>query len=514
MPFTMAVIADTHLPAMAGTAQEACLDWALTTLTARPPDLLAVGGDVTAAGSSRAATAFRNKLDRCGLTYLITPGNSDLRNPPQRTAVLQALSSAPVANHPECRVVLLDTCEGEVTSEARLALAQASEGMGNRPLVVMTHFPPELLSPDSRRWCEAWIRQARPSLIVAAHSHRDRQYRWGGAPVHMVRGLDPDKAIGGPPAVAIFELQDGDWRRSALSFPGGTVEGWSPDEREELGSLLGLACSGDAPGGLLRAAAEGVACVELRATAAAAAPKALGDALRQWRAAGGRYLSWHMPDVPWRTDGGELAGVTTWQDLLRLGLQSGLQALTVHPPRAPVKLMQPGSRVWRTVAEAFCRLMEPAVARGVRVTIENLHMNAREAPDESRRYGYLPSECLAWVEELRSRLGGEAVGVLLDLGHARNNDPFASEFTLGAWYALVGRQAAGYHLHQVVAMDGSMSNHQPVTGLHGPLISLSSFLWAWHTGQLNHAPVFIEVPEAEGQRASLHALRRGLGLPS
>jgi hypothetical protein len=510
MPFTMAVMADNHLPVMTGTTQEACLDWALTTLAARSPDLLVVAGDVTAAGALAAATAFRHKLDCCGLPYLITPGNSDLRNPSQRSAVLRALATAQVADYRHVRVVLLDTCEGQVAKETRLALEETGRSVGDRALVVVTHIPPEMLAPESRRWCESWIEQARPSLIVAAHSHRDRQYRWNGAPVQVVRGLDPDKAIGGPPAVAIFELSEGAWTRTDLSFPGGTVDDWSPAEREECGALLGLGCSRDAPGGLLRAAAEGVPCVELRARDAVADPAALGEALTTWRAAGGRYLSWHMPDVPWPEDESAPTSVATWPELLCLGLQSDVQALTVHVPRAPVKLMQPGSQAWRSLADAYCRLLEPAAARGVRITIENMHMAAGEAPDNSRRYGYLPAECLAWIEELRSRLGREAVGMLLDLGHARNNDPFAAEFTLGAWYALVGREAAGYHLHQVITQGGRMSNHQPVTDLHGPLISFSSFLWAWHTGQLNHAPVFVEVPGAEGQQASLHTLRRML----
>lgn len=512
MPFLMALMADNHLPSVSGTAQEACLDWALEALRTRRPDLLVVAGDVTAAGSPEAATTFRSKLDRSGLSYLITPGNSDLRNPPQRSTVLAALETASVLDHRECRVVLVDTAEGGVTPEARLALTQADHGLGDRALVVVTHCPPESLVPESRQWFEAWAQQVRPSLVLAAHTHRDRQCHWAGTTLHVVRGVDPDKAIGGPPALVMFELQEGAWRRSDLCFPDGTADGWSSAESEDFGAMLGLACSRDVCGGLLRAAAEKVPCMELRAKAAAAELEGLCDALEAWRASDGRYLSWHMPDVPWTEDGAPSDELATWRDLLRLGLERGLQALTVHVPRAPVRLMQPDSPTWRSLGDLYCRLLEPAVARGVLVHVENMHMTARDAPDDSRRYGYLPEECLAWVDELRSQLGRETVRMLLDLGHARNNDPFASEFTLGAWYALVGQHTGGYHLHQVVSSDGGMKNHQPVTDLHGPLVSFSSFLWAWHAGQLNHAPVFIEVPDAEGQRVSLQTFRRMLKL--
>jgi hypothetical protein len=512
MPFTMAVMADNHLPSIPGTAQEACLDWALAALTPHQPDLLVVAGDITAAGSPEAATTFRSKLDQSGLAYLITPGNSDLRNPPEQSAALEALATTSVADHPECRVVLLDTSQGQITPEARLALNQASHTLGDRALVVLTHCPPESLVPESRQWFEAWTQQTRPSLVVAAHSHRDRQCCWAGTTLHVVRGIDPDKAIGGPPALAMFELQDGAWRRSDLCFPDGTAEGWSRAEREEFGGLLGLACSRDVCGGLLRAAAESVPCVELRAKAAATELDGLRDALQAWRASGGRYLSWHMPDVPWPEDGAPSDELAIWRDLLHLGLESDLQALTVHVPRAPVRLLQPGSLAWRSLTDRYCRLLEPAVARGVLVHVENMHMTARDVPDDSRRYGYLPEECLAWVEGLRSRLGRASVRMLLDLGHARNNDPFASELTLGAWYTLVGQQTGGYHLHQVVSRDGGMRNHQAITDPFGPLVSFSSFLWAWHTGQLNHAPVFIEVPDADGQKVSLQTFRRMLKL--
>lgn len=512
MSFTLAVIADTHLPAVAGTAQETCLDWALATLAAAPPDLLAVAGDLTAAGSLAAATAWRETLARYGLPTLLTPGNSDRRDPVSQASVLRVLATPSIFDHPACRVSVLDTSTGAVSVAAHSALCAAGEGLGERALVVVTHLPPEYLEPESRARFEAWVRRARPALIVAAHSHRDREYCWAGAPVHTVRGLDPDKAIGGPPAVALFTLHEGEWQRRELGCPAGEVAGWSAAARGECGALLGLACSGEAVAGLRRATAERVACVELRACQAQANREALAVALKKWRQSGGRYLSWHMPEVPWREGAvpdGELA---QWRELLQWGLDCGVQALTVHAPCVPVGSLQPEAKAWRDLATLYCHLLEPAVARGVRIGIENMHMRPGEAVDETRRYGYLPDECLTWIDQLRAHLGTEAVGMLLDLGHARNNAPFAGEFTLGAWYALVGRQTVGYHLHQVVSVNNELRNHQPLTSLYGPLIALGSFFWAWHTGQLNHAPIFIEVTDPEGQRASLHTLRRGLGL--
>lgn len=507
----MAVISDPHLTTVPNTvpntAQEACLDWALAALGARRPDVVVVAGDVTAAGAPEAALVLRRRLEQSGLPWLITPGNSDLRQPRHHAVLRHNLAGPSLADYPPCRVLLLDSSTGVLTPEARGALTGAAGGLEGRALVLVTHLPPELLAPESRQWLQAWAEQARPSLIVAGHTHRDQQLDFAGVPMQVVRGLDPDKAIGGPPAVAMLELEDGKWRRGELTFPGGSAAQWLPAERQELAGLLGLGCSRDAPGALLRAAAGGVGRVELRAMKAAAAPDALQESLLRWREAGGHWLSWHMPDVPWRDGAAPPNEVSDWQDLLRLGLECDLQALTLHVPRVPVGMLEPGTADWDALADTFCRLLEPVVRRGIPVAIENMHMTAHEAPDQSRRYGYLPAECLAWVEELRSRLGHAAVGMLLDIGHARNNAPYSEQFTLGAWYAMVGRHTVAYHLHQVVSRDGKMANHQPFTGLYGPLISCESFLWAWRTRQLNHAPVFLEITDAQGQLDSLRVFR-------
>ena len=81
VPTRIAVLADTHLSDLPGTAQDAALDWALAWLRAAPPDLVLVAGDVTTAGTTSAARRARAKLDASGLTFRMAPGNSDCRSP-------------------------------------------------------------------------------------------------------------------------------------------------------------------------------------------------------------------------------------------------------------------------------------------------------------------------------------------------------------------------------------------------------------------------------------------------
>jgi len=330
----------------------------------------------------------------------------------------------------------------------------------------------------------------------------------------MVRGLDPDKAVGGPPALVFFDLHGTRWQRRELSFPLGACGEWSERDREEFVELLGISSMGDPLWGLDFAAGSGVRCVELRSRTASEASvprEILHQKISAWRACGGTYLSWHMPNLSWDDTLGRVTDLEAWQKSLDVAMELGVQALTIHVPRVPTRLMAKGSDTRRMFADILAQTLTPAVDRDITVGIENLHMRAGEPADTSRGFGYLPSECLEWTAEIRDCLGHEHVGLLLDVGHARNNAPFSTEFTLGQWYALVGTETVGYHLHQVARFQTGLKNHQPIPSPFGPLVSFSSFLWAWKTRQLNHRPMFLEIPHVQGCAESLEAMRDCIG---
>ena len=264
---------------------------------------------------------------------------------------------------------------------------------------------------------------------------------------------------------------------------------------------------GDGCDGLRQARELGVRRVELRASAAEIPRPELMDAVAAWRDLGGETLSWHMPNVGWASLHGDATELQAWRDSLEAALAVGADALTVHVPRVPVGLMRHGSEAWHGFSDFFARELAPAAEAGLTIGIENLHMNRGEPDSDERGFGYLPDECLAWIAEVRARLDGAEVGMLLDVGHARNNAPYSSEFTLSAWYERVGHEIVGYHVHQVVLTDGALANHQPIESAFGPLISFSSFLWAWRAGPLRHAPMYLEVRGSAGREASLDAFR-------
>ncbi len=511
MPTTIAVIADLHLPDGAGSPQRACLDWAVNALIDAQPDVVVVAGDVTACGSPQGARQVRQALARTGLKLLIIPGNSDRRRREHYDLVQRELQTPRVFANDECSVLAVDTAAGTLSDAQRQAMEAALNSRAQRALAVVMHHYPESLSDDSRRWLLDWLERAGPCLLVCGHKHYDTYTTYELAEIYTVRGLDPDKAREGPPSVTLFDLAHGVWTRRDISYQAGTPAKWSNAERAEFGNLLGISCMSDPLGGLEFVTTQRVRCVELRSNAADVARKELNSRVAAWRDSGGQWLSWHMPDLSWDEVTQKVTGTERWSADLEVALALGAQQLTVHVPRVRADLMVEGSTVWRSFSDLLCKLSEPAINTGLFVGIENLHMRSGDAPDGSRQFGCLPDECRLWIEELRRRLDPVQVGFCLDVGHARNNLPFSDCLSIGQWYTLMGRETVGYHIHQVTKTEGGMSDHHPLRQIYGgglpELISYSSFLFGWHTGLLNHRPIFLEIRgDTRGRAESFKAI--------
>ena len=488
----IAVIADIHLSDGLGTAQEAALNDALNQLQTEKPDVVLIIGDITANGTMESANRFCTMLNKSNLCFRMIPGNSDERTPDLLPAVTDRLTVDTPFYGNEYAVCLLDIHQGKVSQRGRNCLKKLIENRGSRQIILGSHYPPAVCMEDP--YVHSLIEAGEISLFIGGHRHYDQEYKIGKMSVYAVRGLDPDKAIGGPPAVALFELKEKKWTTSQISFKEGTVMGWSSSIRQEFIDYLGISCMSKSLEGLHSASLHNVRYVELRSHNATTVQKTkLLNAVRLWRDSGGKNLCMHMPDLSYDSEKSAIIGADAFRDAVSLAMNLDVERMTLHVPRASVEQMQEDSEVWNNMANAFLDLIKEPIARGTIIGVENLHMNQGEHADNSRGFGYLPAECQKWVNFLRKASGYNNIGIHLDIGHARNNAPFSSKFTLGKWYKLIGKETIGYHLHQVILIDGIMKNHYPITDVYGPLISLSSFFWGWKTGNLHHAPMYLEI---------------------
>ena len=502
----IAVFADLHYTRGSAKLKGALLREALRMASALRVEAIVCAGDMLGTGTIAEATDLRALYDAQPLPVWSTPGNAELRTPSE-SAAANALLANP--SPPPDGVLLIDSSAG-YPAECRMPNAQCTmhneEGqpsnrqtvkpsncvgrdVGDREkssLLAVTHVPPD---------------GGAIGLTVAGHLHVDA-VRENGA-CRVLRGLDPDKAIGGPPSFATFVRDDaGVWHHEAdHEIAGIRPSEWTAAFRDAFLRDLGISTMYDPFGGLVFATDEHVPCVELRhASWRVDDARALADAVARWRAAGGRVLSLHLPSL--RFADGVADGVDTVRDACETARALGCDRVTLHVP----KLKADALAVYRdAVTDAYARALAPLAGTDTAIGIENMHMTPGETP-ATRSFGYTPEECQTLLADLR-RIPGLAIGFHLDIGHARNNAPYSTLFPVGSWYEQLGAECNGMHLHQVVLdAQGTMHNHKPLLGFFDKLIALSSLILARRDGLLRPAPMFLEVRDGQGP-ASFLALR-------
>ena len=188
----VAVLADMHLPERTDTVKEPVFDWALAEAKRRGVDLIVGAGDMTAMGTTGAATRLIEKLRATGIPFLNAPGNAELRTSANRAEVLQMMN----ANLRIDNIVILDNSRQVLTDESK-ALLEDLEKSGARNLLAVAHCPIFTMSVDEQVWLDHFIECGVISCLVSGHKHQDTY----DDHYPVVRGLGPDKAIGGPPCL-------------------------------------------------------------------------------------------------------------------------------------------------------------------------------------------------------------------------------------------------------------------------------------------------------------------------
>ena len=481
----VAILADMHLPERTDTVKEPVFDWALAEAKRRGVDMIVGAGDMTAMGTVGAARRLLEKLRATGLPFLNAPGNAELRTSANRAEILQMMN----ANQRLGNVVILDNARQTLTDESK-AFLKSLEAAGERKLLAVTHCPIFTMTVDEQVWLDHFIECGVISCLVSGHKHQDTY----DDHYPVVRGLDPDKAIGGPPCLVILTWNGTIWEREDVPCAFAYPREWPEAEREEFLAHLGISTMADTIGGLKAAIEYRIPCVELRFEPTSKLPvedvKAL---LAEWRAMGGKSLSLHAPAIKPDESKDDVIGVDMVTAASELAVELGCQAVTMHVPHChPVGKVVGQFR--EHLLDAYAESLAALKMAGVAISIENMHMVRGEKIDANRGYGYTPEECRSWILALRNRMDYANIGFHLDIGHARNNAWYASRFNVSEWYVEMGRMLTGCHLHQVALWtSGKMENHCPIKDLFGQYISLSSFFMAWRNGQLRHVPMYLEI---------------------
>ena len=493
---TVALLCDTHLPLLENTPPYDTFDRAAE--EAKKADYLFTLGDITAHGNKNGMEYFVQKMKALDLPWAAVPGNAELRDAETVEEILEMIAS-PLTNttvtlgESGWKAVLLDSASADLSEKerAKLKTAVALLNAGER-LAVMMHHAPLTLTKE----CQAFLKdalspvEAERILIVHGHKHVFGRDEWEGYEVLKLQALDPDKAIGTPPGYSILTFSPDGWTEEDRFFEP------SKETVRDILTHLGLSCFA-LPKDLDYATEHGITAIELRAGNMLDLPEEeLLGKIADWRASGGKYLSLHATEPGWKN--GNLVRAEEWLDSARWAKKIGADAITLHVPKTAVGLMKKNSPVWEDTKELILKGLSE-LPENCDIHIENMHMNPGEADDENRRFGYLPDEVADWIDTLREgSIRPEKITFLLDVGHARNNPPYSSVYTMSMWYALMGKRIDACHMHQIVRGDGSsLLNHHAITDLYGPMLNFTGFIRAWETGMIRPRTIFLEVRSLE-----------------
>lgn len=465
----IAAIADIHLPYLCGTVQYEALEFAIESIKKNKVDAVVCLGDATANGDSDAAKFFIKRMGELDAVKLFVLGNSDLRTK-ETAEYINILQTDREIDLCDIRCIGIDTSKGEI-SLSDTELLKSSD----KDTIVFMHHPYwDGMTPESMEIIKSFQVSGNYRALVHGHIH----YFERKGNVYSIQALDPDKSIGEPPCVTYFVIEDEEIHTEFDYFPSKMPE--------NMDEFLGLSCfipEIDIP----VAIENGIKNIELRPNAVYDDRKRLLKLIKMWRSNGGKYLSLHMPDFGYD---GELIGEKEWMDALECASDLRVDGVTVHVPKVSLKAMKSGAEpiLLQFISSNIRKL--PAACK---VGIENMHMTAAESDNDDRRFGYVPQECIYLMNKTNELFGFERVGLLLDVGHARNNVPFSEKYPVGVWYGEVGKHTIAYHIHQISKVEKGMENHTPITSLYGPLISYCGFSHCWNHGEINQGPLFLEI---------------------
>ncbi len=471
----IAVFADLHLTDNFGTVKNEVLEWALTEVRRRQADMLCLIGDLTAQGTTRQADRILDRIGKLGLPWCSTPGNAELR-----TGVTETEKRFDIPAPETAGIVTVNTARNEPDPDELAKLAALPDGAG---CLLATHNPVRNWSEAARSAVRKAEQRRAVTAVIAGHSHHDEP--------EILRGLDPDKASGGPPMFSILSREQDGWKREDVVMPGVDPAEWKESDRAELRNMLGISTMWEPMDGLEFAIRNRIPHVELRFPLNE--PESLAAPLARWRENGGRTLSLHLPSLTPGDDGGKL------RQAAECAVRLHCERVTLHVPKVTAA-EYPAER--EHLLDRFAKDLEPVLKNDLTVGIENLHTRPDARTDDRRNYGCTIEECRTWIEQLRERFAPAKIGFHMDLGHARNNAPFSGRENLSDYYRELGQMINGWHFHQVVQGKDGFLNHQKLTGFYDKLISLGGWFMAWRSGQLAPAPVFLEVRDMEENRES------------
>jgi len=343
-----AVIADVHLSYLEDTVQYKALEFACNSIMKSNANVVICIGDATAYGEIKPAEYFLRTMEALRLPQLRILGNSDMRTRENRRQmdILKTKKELKVSGY---RFIGIDTAMEEISEEDFQLLDTSDENT-----IVFMHHPYCCLKEESAERVKQFLQVGNYKAFICGHLH----YYEKQGKVYLVQALDPDKAIGEPPCVTYFTIDD----EGNILVEHDYFEGKMP---EELDKYLGLSCfqpEVDIP----YAIEHSLRNLELRPSAVYFDREKLLDLIAEWRRKGGQYLSLHMPDFGYKEG---IIGEKEWKDAISCANELCVDGVTVHVPLVSLQEMK---AVAQPILLTFITQRIRELADTCKVGIENM----------------------------------------------------------------------------------------------------------------------------------------------
>lgn len=462
------LMCDLHLPFDKNALQYDALEWAIADIKKKEPDCIIYAGDVTCDGDINRYKEFIEKMKETDIPFLYIPGNSDLRD--ERYAdEISKMASKCKNSVADCTVYAVNDCDMTISDNQFEILEDADETS-----IVFMHHPVGSHKEGAKEKFNAWKEGHKDVTVIYGHKHLS--YVDGNE--ISLQAMDPDKAIGENPCITYYDTNTKELRKAYF---------FSPVPRD-LYEHFGISCMSEERD-IEFAIRNKLKCLELRPNCLKMDKEHLCRLIEKWRGECGENLSIHLTDISYE-DGKVIPG-PQFDELIELAVMLKADRFVQHVPKVSVKVTREDENALESIC-AFLGEKLDLIEHNMVIGVENMHMTKNDTPDDNRRFGYIPEECLLFMNILSEKTKHK-VGINFDIGHARNNSPFSQKYQIGTWLSMLGKHIVSYHMHQVTFEDRRFENHMPYTDIYGKLISLSSFFRYWAEDRINKAPVIFEM---------------------
>ena len=460
---------DLHLPFDKNALQYDVLNWALEDIRKKKPECVVCAGDLTCDGNIDAYNCFLDKMKSKDIRFIYIPGSSDL-GCSESCSKIKKMASVCKNNVNDILIFAVNDCDGTVSDEQLLILEEAEDNS-----IVFMHHPIDSLVGDSPDKMIKWRKNHKNTMLFYGHKHK---FETEDNSISLP-AMDPDKAIGENPCVLYYDTDTREIRKSYYFSP----------VPKDLYRYFGVSCY-KLVDDVRFAVKNKLKNLELRPGCLDMDEDKLLHYIEIWRKNGGENLSIHLPGISYSE--GEVIPDKRFDEYIHLANHVRADRFTQHMPRVSVKTATEEANALDEICGYLADKLN-TIEHNITIGIENMHMTANEtAYNNSRRYGYIPWECIEFIKILGSKCKHN-VGINFDIGNTINNIPYSRTYQISTWLSLVGKYIVGYHIHQVTLKDGLFENHMPVTDIYGYLINYSSFFKYWAEERINKAPVIFEM---------------------